>query len=510
MKAQAICNFKPLQKWNWINSFFLILTFGVTLLLTPKVSFASDAVFRLHLSSEPTQLDPQKQRSSSASYLLGNLYRNLLKFDDKNGLLPDLAKSCVQKNLTLIECTLKDNLKWSDGSELTSQDFYNVYSFILDSKNSITYADILFDIKGAEKFYKNEPTKLGIKIPQKNKIIFELETPNPEFIYNLANINLSVSKKNLYSGPYKLKEWQKGKKVRITANEFFPDAHPNRPDVEFLFIEEDSVALQLYEKNELQLLRRLPTLFIRSFKNRSDFYSIPVTRFDYLGFNPKMRENIKLRKTLAYALKYPELQKIFSSFGLPGCAGMPAEYFENNQIPCISYDFEAAKQNFEPSFSELKIPLVYSSLGGDDHRRATEWMQSQWKKVGLNIIPTSRENKLFTAELQKNPPDIFRKGIGLERPSCLSAIEVFTKNHPENYIKLNDSEYEKIITRYKNTQNTLEHKKYCTQAVRYLIDNFYIIPMGGYDFSMLIKSDYIGWRFNHLNQLDLSQLHASK
>ncbi|WP_374021141.1 hypothetical protein [Bdellovibrio bacteriovorus] len=54
--------------------------FLALLLLLSAPAFASEKVFRLHLATEPGGLDPNKQRTSSSSYVLGNLYRNIFFF----------------------------------------------------------------------------------------------------------------------------------------------------------------------------------------------------------------------------------------------------------------------------------------------------------------------------------------------------------------------------------------------------------------------------------------------
>ncbi|MEK2688709.1 peptide ABC transporter substrate-binding protein [Bdellovibrio sp. GT3] len=484
-------------------SAFLLL---VSLQTQGADSKSAPFVFRLHLSGEPTQTDPNRQKTSASSYLLSNLFRNIYTYDNQKGLVPDLGKCSREKSRALV-CKLNKNLQWSDGSPLTSADFLRAYKKMLNPKVAAPRADLLFKIKNAEDIYKDlkEPDTLGVSTPDPLTIRFEFQGQAPDFEYNLASFLLAPTKEDLkvYSGPYKIKEWLQGQKIVLEPNFKYSGGHPQRPLVEFLFIEEDTVALQLYEKNQLHLLRRLPTLFIPKSKTRSDFHWIPVIRFDYLGFGPELRQNEDLRKALTYSLNYPELQKLFSAKGRPGCAGLPDSWFPE-KAPCFDFDLKKV-----PKVKTSKTyTLLFSSLGGEDHKRATEWMQAQWlKNAGISLHLESKENKVFINQLHSAPPAVFRKGVSLDRPTCLAALETFGTQSSENYIQLKDPKYDQILTQLGNTEKIPEQKKLCLTGVKYLMDQHLIIPMGAFDFAMLIKPDFIGWKLNQMNQLDLSQLH---
>ncbi|UXR63568.1 peptide ABC transporter substrate-binding protein [Bdellovibrio bacteriovorus] len=477
------------------------------LLSFPLLSYSADKVFRLHLATEPGSLDPNKQKTSASSYLLGNMYRNIFTFDDNAGLVPDLGGKCSRDRKQILTCKLKKNLLWSDGSALTSEDFLRTYKKLLDPKTAAPRADLLFKIKNARDIYsgKTKMGALGITTPDALTLRFEFQEADPDFEYNLASFLLAPTKSDLsaYSGPYKLAEWKKGQKIILAPNKTYQGGHASRPVVEFLFIEEDTVALQLYEKNELQFLRRLPTLFIPSHKKRPDFHWIPVTRLDYVGFGPELKDREDLRKAFIYSLNYVELQKIFSSEGRPGCVGVPDNWFPT-KAPC--YDFDLKK--LQKGLSGSTYTFMFSSLGGEDHKRATEWMQNQWMNhAGLKTHLEAKENKVYLQILQSGPPALFRKGVSPDRPTCLAALETFAPESPENYFRLKDPEYSRILSSLAKANKQAEQKKWCQAGMDFLMQRHLWIPLGGIHFSMLVKPEFTGWKINQMNQLDLSNLH---
>lgn len=478
------------------------------LLLATSGALAAEKVFRFHLTTEPGSLDPQKQKSSASSYLNSNLHRNLYFYDNEKGLVPELGESCQKQKLSLT-CKLKKDLKWSDGTSLTSADFMRSYKRILDPKTSSPRADLLFKVKNALAIYegKKQISALGISAPDALTLKFEFDEPVPDFEYNLSTFILAPTKENLEvgTGPYRFKQWIKGQKIILEPNPFYLGGNTQRPLVEVLFIEEDSVALQLYEKGQLQFLRRLPTLFIPTAIKRSDFHWIPMIRLDYIGFGAELKDREDLRKAFTYSLNYPELQKIFTSKGVPGCIGLPDSWFPE-KAPCFTYDPKKI-----PTIKDKKAyTMMFSNLGGEDHKRATEWMQSQWSKnAGLKVHLEMKENKLFLQTLKQNPPALFRKGVAPDRPTCLAALETFAEWNPENFIQLKDSAYHDILEKLGSSKNQNETKKYCLMGANYLMDHHLIIPLGPIQFAMLAKPEFTGWKLNQMNQLDLSQLRSS-
>jgi len=476
--------------------------------------------FKLSLFQEPKNLDPQLTSSASSNYLLQNLHRNLLQFDNIQGLKPDLAEKCEWKNSKKLACTISKDAKWSDGSSISCSDFIRAYNVLLKNPLAATSAQVLFSIQNAKNIFLHlkKTEDLGILCASDKKIEFLFTEADPEFEYNLTRTSLAPrppldeNKPReidfLSSGPYKVKNWTKNIKIEIEKNPFYKNGNLQRPNVEFYFIVEDFTALQFYQKNKLDFLRRLPVSLYPEWKDKKDFLPVEVLRFDYYGFSSKISQ-LEQRKLLLHSLDFDDLKKIYNSGGTPGCAPLPTDFFENKQIPCAKMDskiIQSLLPKMKPWPSDFSF--AYSTQGGDDPRRLSEWLQSQWKKnLKLDIKIKSFENKIFISELKKNQLSVFRKGVSVDRPTCLAALEIFTKDHPENYIQLNDPAFEKIVLQLKSAKRDSQKKKLCGQGVQHLIDQALLIPAGRFDFFTLLNPKLQGFKLNWLNQMDLSGIH---
>lgn len=491
-------------------------------------SKTTDKPFRLHLNIEPSSLNIAKLKGSGAHFLFSALHRTLYQYNTKSELQPNLLSSCRWKNNTTLHCTVDKEARWSDGSSIVADDIARTFFYLIDPKNNGFRTDLLLTLNNAQSILKGElpASKLGVKIIDPKSIEFVFTKKDPEFLDKLTSHILSPIKTIdfpeiesathfISSGPYKISSWEVKKKIRLEPNPYYK-GFEKRPPVEFYFISEDAVALQLYEKGELDFLRRLPTSLIAKYKNRNDFIQVPVARFDYLGFGPQLKSFRELRKALALSINYEEWQKLLSALGPPGCFSLPEKFFTQN--PCLKMNLDEAHLALQKTISEIKtsksplnieqLVLNYSSQGGDDQRKSMNWVQEQWRThLNLNVKVQPEENALFVKHLTEKTPSIFRKGISLDYLSCYNAVQNFLPQAKENFIQLDNAKINTNIDHLLHAKTEAEQKQYCTTILNLLIDDFWIIPLGRMHFTILMQPKWKGWTLNELFVLDLSQLH---
>lgn len=484
------------------------------LLAGPARSAETDTgVFRFHLSNEPVHYSPFES-SSVQSYLFNLIYDTLLKWEDSK-LKPSLAKSCKEKKGTRFQvtCLLREDIVFSDGKPIKAEHFINSFKQLLDPIKKNPKAYLLFAVKNAQEFFegKTEWKNVGIT-GKRNQLTFELKETDYEFIYNLALSPTTprpvgeekYAKENAIgfatSGPYQFEIWKPNQSIVLKPNPFYFVKNQKRPRIEILFIQEDSIALSLYETGKLDFLRRLPTVYISKYKNRDDFHKIQQLRFDYIGFADSLKNEPKMRQQMVDALDYKAWQKIYDSKKPPGCSGI-LDSLTNTQVCYEERPLEGVK------LPKNKLKLIYSKLGGDDHKTVAEWLQNQWlKKLNLSIQLESFDNKIFLSELRNQNTDLFRKGIGPDRPSCYAALEAFTTDHPENFLHFSNLEFNTLMAKLKTTAADSEKKKLCSKALDIIMQSQILIPTGPIEFTILLNSKWTGWKLNELNHLDLNQL----
>ena len=105
----------------------LALLLCLMLAAIPTISLAdsTEAKIVYAISDDPEQMDPTLNSYSRSSMVLQQLFRGLYKTGPDGSAIPALAEGyTVSDDGLTYTFTLRDGCKWSDGSDLTMQDFY--------------------------------------------------------------------------------------------------------------------------------------------------------------------------------------------------------------------------------------------------------------------------------------------------------------------------------------------------------------------------------------------------
>ncbi len=484
---------------------------------------AAPPVFRFSVSAEPTSIDPAHITNSESSYFAYNVMRGLYRTAANGDVVPEYATSCktTTKPPWLTTCSLRKHARWSDGAKLQASEVVYSWRRLLTPAAKGTGIELLKSVQGAVEAHagKIPVDEVGLKVIDPQTIEVRHSEFDPEFLAKLAHPALAIVREGFsyersaaskapVLGPYVVEDWSSAQKIKLRSNSFY-DSHP-RPAAEVLVIEDDETALGLYRSGTLSLLRRLPSHYFKAWKGSKELHFIPVARFDYLGFGSPLNEDryLPLRRAMAQSLKYEDLQRLYDSRGRPGCPGIDRRHFE--RVPCHVFTLTQARELMNQIEKPPPLLLAFSKLGGDDVQKGMEWAQAQWKQnLGLDVELRAVEQGLYLQMLKDAPPPIFRKGVGLDRDSCLAAAEIFLEADPENYIRMKDGQYQSLVGSIKNAGTPSARRKACTAGVQYLIDTARIIPLGQIHFAVLAKPIFSGWTISPMNRLDLRQLSAA-
>ncbi len=517
MYLDAVLSYRSLKMKRLL---FLILLIQPMLGCEPKSS--PTQAFSFHLFMEPQHLDPARSRASSASYFFYNTLRGIYKIDANNRPVEEGGR-CEWVSDTQLICHLNDD-KWSNGDPVVAEDYIRSFQHLLAPSTGSPRAHLLKFVKGSDSVLQGQAssTSLAVKATDSKTLVIDFVKRDREFFYKLASTALYPTHRNhdadkksyadfIVNGPYQVTDWSPGKMLRLKPNPQYQRGHPDRPPLEIHFIDDELTAFRLYEKKQLTFLRRIPSQLIPSLQNRDDFFQQPMLRFDYIGFGENLMQQPALRAALVQSVDYEKLKLLLGALERPGCPSIPKQWLVKQK--CHNFDIEAAKQQLlkvSPEARATTYQLKVSQLGGNDIKKQAEFLQNQWKThLGLDIQISQVEQTTFLNELRSSPPDIFRKGVGLDRPTCMNALETFSSDSRQNYIDLDASQYQKWVeemSRHEVLSPT--YKKLCQKAVDFLLDDNRLIPLGEMHFTLMASPAFQGWTLNGMNQLDLSQIHS--
>uniref|UniRef100_UPI000AF36E70 ABC transporter substrate-binding protein n=1 Tax=Clostridium sp. NkU-1 TaxID=1095009 RepID=UPI000AF36E70 len=124
-------------------------------------------------------------------------FETLLTFDKDNNIIPGQAETYdVSDDGLTYTFHLRDGLKWSDGSELTAEDFVYSWKRLADPGTAAPYgADMLSMVKGYQEAAAGNVDALAVSAPDAKTIVVELASPCVYFDKIVTHASMAPVKK---------------------------------------------------------------------------------------------------------------------------------------------------------------------------------------------------------------------------------------------------------------------------------------------------------------------------
>lgn len=154
-----------------------------------KTPDPGDEIICYSITYEPDSLDPQIADDASARLIVMNIFEGLVRLDDKEQPIPGAAsKWTISDDGLIYTFHLRDDARWSNGEQVTADDFAFGISRTIAPETNSKGADDLFSIKNAEAVHlgKMSLSSLGV-YANGQLLIIELAYPDPDFLTALTS-----------------------------------------------------------------------------------------------------------------------------------------------------------------------------------------------------------------------------------------------------------------------------------------------------------------------------------
>ena len=137
-----------------------------------------DTTLKLNLSSEPDYLDPALNSSVDGACLAANSFSGLYAYNADRELVPQLAEGYeLSEDGLTYTFTLKDGLKWSDGSDLTADDFVYAWKRAANPQTAADYSYMFDVIAGYDELQEGDDSLFAVSAPDAKTIVVTLKSP---------------------------------------------------------------------------------------------------------------------------------------------------------------------------------------------------------------------------------------------------------------------------------------------------------------------------------------------
>lgn len=506
-----------------------------------------------YTETEITTLDISKNTDRYSGLAIGNSGANLLRVDDKGELQPDLAESVdVSEDGLTYTATLRDGLKYSDGTELTAEDIVYSWQRMVDPNTASEYAGLVSDahVENAAEIMAGEKSvdELGVKADG-NKVIFTLTSPaaqfrnlltftnflpqDKEFVEKAGKDYATTSDKQIYSGPYKVEGWNgTSGTFKLVKNENYWDADNVKTEtINVQTVKKPDTAVQMYKQGQLDVANISKTSAIyNANKNNPDVIKIAEAGTSYLVYNetgsvPGL-DNLKIRQAFNLATDRKGVVEAAVDTGATPATGLAPTGLETLPdgtdlaayvAPGFSYNASEAGRLFqeglsEAGLSELKITIT-ADADNPPAKATVDYLKETWEKAlpGLTVEEKFVTFKQRLEDTKNQNFDIALVAWAGDYPEGSTFYSLFTSDSAYNYGKASseayDAAYRKATTEDAlNPQAAADDYK---EAEKALYDNAMVNPLF-FRGSELLQNPSIKGLVRNSTGLDVDFVHAYK
>lgn len=471
----------------------LVATLLASFVAGPVTSFAQpagvDASVEQKLSiatqGELATLDSALYNDVSSSDMIGQVFEGLYRV--KNGTEVEFGQAesvKVSDDGLTYTFTLRDGLKWSDGSPVTAADFEYSYQRLADPKSGASVQSVdVFKNAAAVRKGEKEVSELGVKALDDKTLEVTLEYPAPylpkllsgsrympvsKAVHSAKGDKYGTSADNVVTnGPFTIQDWNgTNLEWKLVKNDNYWDAaNVYLKDVQVQVIKENSTGADLFDAGQLDYTT-LTDQFVQEYTGADDFHTASKATIGYLSFNTQREAtaNADLRRAIAQAFDKQVYADSVIQDGSKVLNNQVPKDFDVNEAgedyqtaagPMLEYNLEAAQADWAKAKAALgkdtiELQLLTSDVGLS--KRTAEFLQAQLEAnlpgLKLTISSVPLKNRL---EFQRQSDfDIFYGTWAPDYQDALNFIEQYKTGGGINFAKYSNAEYDKLVEQARN------------------------------------------------------------
>ena len=437
-------------------------------------------------------LDPVLNDANLDIWVLTNLYDTLLQpTEDGAGVKPGLASEwSFSEDGTALTLTLRDGIKFADGSPITAEDVKWNLDRARDPENGIWN----FTLESVESVEAGDGT-----------VTVNLSRPDPTIEPALAMFNSAIMPKALFeatpgatprdqaeafaehpigSGAFVLKEWQRGSYMVLERNPYYWEMGadgqplPYLDTLRFEIIPDDNTRILRLQSGEIQAAEFIPLSRTAELAadSRLNMELFPSTQVNNVLMNnretlndgtPNPLSDERVRKALNYATNKEALIQVVA-FG----NGTPSQSYMSTTTPYYAaqegypYDAEKAKALLqEAGYADGFTVTAIATAGSQNDLALLTALQSMWGGVGVKLEIEQLEAATKTERYRNNDFQMRTSGWtnDINDPSQITSYFAVFDNIESLHTGFQSDE---IDTLFAESQQTLDPAKRAEQYAR--------------------------------------------
>ncbi len=480
-----------------------------------------EKILSVQIGPDPETIDPALNSAVDGGNMLLHSFECLLTVDQDGKLAPGQAESWeISEDGLTWTFHLRDGLKWSDGSDLTANDFVYSWKRVCDPMVAAPYAEtVLSMVEGYEDAITGNLDALQVVAEDDTTFVVTLNAPCSYFGSLAAFATLSpvqqatieangdawatAAETYISNGPFYISEWVPSSYILMSKNPNYWNADAIKLDgIKFNLIEDSNASYSAYQTGEVLFIKDVPTEEIPSLLGSSEFYVDPIIGTYYLSLNtqrePFTDANVRKALSLAIDREYVAgtlMQGTYSAasnFMGPGWIDTDGSQFMDNANGGQPYidvtNHEANVEEAKRLLAEAGYPdgeglpaITYSTNDAGYHKVVAEYLQQAWGEIGVELNVEIVEWSSFTPMRRNGDYDSARNGWVGDYSDPSNMLDLLYSTNGNNDGKFNNAEYDAAMDISRTTLDTAERSEALHKAEDILMEETGCIPVAYYN-----------------------------
>ena len=483
-----------------------------------------------------TTLDPSLATDVISGTMISNSQEGLYRLGKNSKVTPGIAtKTTVSKDKKTYTFTLRKNAKWSNGDQVTAQDFVYGWRRTVNPKTASQYAYLYSGIKNADKIVsgKAKTSTLGIKADGKYKLTVKLEKPmqyfkllmgfvvffpqNQHAVEKYGKDYGTSSSKMVYNGPFKMTGW-KGTNSTWTLKRnpnYWDKKHVYLTKIKDQVVKSTTTAFNLFQSNKLDMAT-LSGQQVKNEKNNNKLVIRKSSRLNYLEFNQKkvkLLANKKIRQAMSLTLNRKQLvndvlgdgsvtPKGFVTTGLATDPTTGKDFATENTVnSAVTQDTTKANKLWKQGLKETGKKSVTLTLTHDDTdqmKALAEYVQGQLEKElpGLKVQSVTVPYKTRISREIAGNFQLVISAWQADFADPVSDLGIMTSTNDYNFGKWTNKTFDSAINTANSTTSTTKRWQALATAEKTMATDQGVAPLSQNVIAQMVNPKLKGLVYN--------------
>ena len=501
----------------------------------PSTENPSGEAFEMtvNIASEPQSIDPALNSAVDGAIMLSHTFEGLMRWDDSGaetvgsdgtcnnavlaeGQAESYEKTPNEDGTVTYTFKLRDDIKWSDGKDVTAQDFVFSWQRLVSPETAADYSYMIDCVVNANEIMngEKEPSELGVKAVDEKTFEVTITSDLPYFLEICAFPATFPVREDIVSnaqwtydpatyvsnGAYKMSERVTNDRIVMVPNEYYYDVDSLGPQkLTFKLMEDQNAMLNGFNTGELDFIESMPTDEVAGLLASGDLKIVDYIGTYYVCYQTQKApfDDWRVRKAFTLAVDRNRIVTEITQTGQVEAGGyVPAGVYDaagatGDDFRTVGGDYyDPYKEAYEANCEEARallaeagypngegFPVVEYLYNTDDsHKAVAEALQNMWQEVlGVKVTLNNQEWATFLQTRKDGDYSIARNGWIADYNDPMSFLDMWLTGGGNNDAQYSNPTYDAKIQEAKAATDPAQRMQLMHEAENILIEEDWVV-----------------------------------